>query len=58
MRRLKQPAPPRHGESEYFQLVAAAERCVRMALDCEKMPPVNPAPILDWLHSKSESSQE
>jgi hypothetical protein len=58
MRRLKRPAQPRHGGSEYVHLVAAAERSVRMALDCEKMPPVNPAPILDWLHSKSESSQE
>jgi hypothetical protein len=58
MRRLKQPAQPRHGGSEYFHLVAAAERCVRIALEREKLLPVNPGPIMDWEDSMSESSQE
>jgi hypothetical protein len=49
---------PQFGGSEYFQLVAAAERCVRVALDREKLPPVIPEPILDWLHSISESCDE
>ena len=58
MRRLKQPAQPRPGGSEYFHLVAAAERCVRIALEREKLPPVNPEPIMNWLQSMSESPQE
>ena len=58
MRRLKHPAQPRGGDSEYFALVAAAERCVRIALEREKLPPVNPEPITDWLQSMSESPQE
>ena len=47
-----------HGGLEYFHLVAAAERCVRVALDRETLPPVNPEPMLDWLHSMSESCDE
>jgi hypothetical protein len=58
MRRLKQPAQPRHGGSEYFHLVAAAERCVRLALERENLSPVNRGPSWDWPDSKSESSQE
>jgi hypothetical protein len=58
MKRPTQPVQAKHDGSDYFHLVAAAERCVRMALDCEKLPPVNPAPILDWLHCMSEIPQE
>jgi hypothetical protein len=58
MRRLKQRVPPQHGGLEYFHLVAAAERCVRIALDREKLPLVNREPIMDWLHSMSESCDE
>jgi hypothetical protein len=55
MRRRQQPAQARDGGSEYFYLVAAAEHCVRIALDREKLPPVNPEPIMDWLDSMSEN---
>jgi hypothetical protein len=58
MRRLKQPAQPRHGGLEYFHLVAAAERCVRIALERENLSPVNRGPIMDWLDSMSESCDE
>jgi len=58
MRRRQQPVQPQHGGSEYFRLVAAAERCVRAALDREKLPQVNPEPIKDWLDSMAESRDE
>jgi hypothetical protein len=58
MRKLKQPVQPQHGGLEYFQLVAAAERSVRIALDREKLPLLNPEPIMDWLQSMSESRDE
>ena len=49
---------PQDSASEYIRLVAAAERCVRVALEREKLPPVNPEPILDWLNGMSESCEE
>jgi hypothetical protein len=55
MRRRQQRAQPQSGGSEYFDLVAAAERCVRSALDREELPPVNREPITDWLRRMSES---
>jgi hypothetical protein len=58
MRRLKQPVQPQHGGLEYFHLVAAAERCVRIALDREKLLPVNREPITDWLRRMSESRKK
>jgi hypothetical protein len=58
MRRPKQPVQPQPGDLEYLHLVAAAERCVLIALDREKLPPVNPEPVMDWLHNMSESCDE
>jgi hypothetical protein len=56
--RRRQPPAPQYGASEYFHLVAAAERCVRSALDREELPPVNPEPIADRLHSMPESRKK
>jgi len=58
MRKRQQPAQPQYDGLDYLHLVAAVERCVRVALDREKLPPVNPEPITDWLHSMSESREE
>lgn len=58
MRRRQQPVQPQHGGSEYFHLVAAAERCVRAALDRERLAQASPEPIMDWLDSMSESRDE
>ena len=55
MKRLKPAGQPPFGSSEYFDLVAAAERCVRRALDREPLPPVHPEAVADWLHCVSES---
>jgi hypothetical protein len=58
MRKRQQPAQPQYGGLDYLHLVAAAERCVRVALDREKLPPVNPEPITDWLHIMAERGDE
>ena len=58
MNRRQQPAQPQYSASEYFRLVAAAERCVRAALDREKLPLVNPEPVMDWLSGMSENCEK
>jgi hypothetical protein len=54
----RQPACPQSGGSEYFHLVAAAERCVRVALECERLPLLNPEPIMDGLNRTSDRRDE
>lgn len=58
MRRRPQPVRPQYNGSEYILLVAAAERCVRASLDREKLPLLDPLPILDWLEIMTEDASE
>ena len=38
---------------EYADLMALAERCVTADLEREKMAPVNPQQVLDWVHART-----
>jgi hypothetical protein len=39
--------------TEYADLMALAERCALADLEREKLAPVDPQQVLDWVHAKT-----
>lgn len=40
-------------DREYADLMALAEHCVRADIERQKLAPVDPWQVLDWLHTKA-----